>query len=132
MNLFETATRKAYRFPSSKGLLTVEDLWNLPLQSRSGFDLDNVAKTINAELRAQKEESFVDEASSPVKAELELKLEIVKHIIATFKAENAASRTAAERREQREQLMKILESKKVEGLQSLSIEELQSKIAELS
>ena len=34
MNLFEKATRKAFRFPTVKGEITVEQLWQLPLLAR--------------------------------------------------------------------------------------------------
>ena len=34
MNLFEKATRKAFRFPTGKGELTIEQLWQLPLLAR--------------------------------------------------------------------------------------------------
>jgi hypothetical protein len=47
-NLFERATRLKLRFSTNKNEITVEDLWELPLQSKTGFDLDNVAKRANA------------------------------------------------------------------------------------
>ena len=62
MNLFEIATRAKFRFDSLKGALTVEQLWELPLQSRTGVDLDTVAKGINASLKEVAEESFVPTA----------------------------------------------------------------------
>jgi hypothetical protein len=51
MNIFEQATRRAIRFESAKGDLSVEQLWDLPLQSRNQFDLDTVAKTVNRQLK---------------------------------------------------------------------------------
>jgi hypothetical protein len=35
MDLFETATRRNYRFPSAKGTLTVQQLWQLPLINKT-------------------------------------------------------------------------------------------------
>ena len=81
MNIFEQATRRAIRFESAKGDLSVEQLWDLPLQSRNQFDLDTVAKTVNRQLNAVTEESFVSVRENPAKETLSLKLEIVKHII---------------------------------------------------
>lgn len=42
-NIFEAATRYKYRFPF-KGMISVEDLWDLKLQ-----DLDSVFKLLNKE-----------------------------------------------------------------------------------
>ena len=131
-NLFEQAARKAFRFPSIKGFVTVEHLWDLPLQSKSGFDLDSVAKAINAELKEQKEESFVTTASTPYKAELEVKLDILKHIIAVKQAENEAARSLLARKAEREKLLEILEGKKTEGLNALSVADIEARIAALS
>lgn len=128
MNLFEQATRQALRFPSARGPLTTEQLWELPLQAKNGFDLDNTAKAINAELRDEKEESFVDTGTSPARATLELKLEILKHIIAVKKAENTAARDQAARRAEKQRLLEIMQGKKDEALTNLSIEEIQARI----
>ena len=84
MNLFEIASRKAYRFASLKGELTVEQLWQLPLTSRGGTDLDTLAKGIFKDLKATEEESFVSVNTNPRRGDLENKLEIIKHIIKFF------------------------------------------------
>ena len=63
-NIFETATRKALRFGTERGPVTVEQLWQMPLQSKNLFDLDNVAKSCNAKVKSFAEESFVTTASS--------------------------------------------------------------------
>jgi hypothetical protein len=81
-NLFQLASRQKFRFQSIKGELTTEQLWDLPLTARGGFNLDEVAKQVAAELKAAGEESFVKKNSNPAKAKLEAKLEIVKHLIA--------------------------------------------------
>ena len=48
MNIFEQATRQAFRFESPKGFLTVEDLWNLPLTNNTGrANLDGINAGIN-------------------------------------------------------------------------------------
>jgi hypothetical protein len=65
------------------GELTTEQLWDLPLTSgKNGPDLDTVAKTINAEIRAASEESFVGPSKTSKRTPLETKLEVVKAIIA--------------------------------------------------
>ena len=44
MNIFEYAARSKIRFQSTKGELTVEQLWDVPLRSRDDFNLNAVAK----------------------------------------------------------------------------------------
>lgn len=131
-NIFETATREKFRFASNKGMINVEALWDMPLTSRSGFDLDNVAKAVNAELKANTEESFVTTTTNPAKATLELKLEIVKHIIAAKQAENEAVKTAAAKRAEKQKLLEILEKKKDASLENLTEEQIAARLAALS
>jgi len=128
--LFELALRGKFRFDSVRGELTTEDLFQLPLTSRNGLDLDNVAKAVNAELKEMGEESFV-EVVSPRKTELEYKLEIVKYIIKMRKDENAAKLEFAKRKQEIEKIESLLERKSEEALSSLSEEELKSRLASL-
>lgn len=130
-NLFEYATREQLRFSSNRGMLSVEDLWELPLTSRDGCNLDSVAKATNNALKAMAEESFVETRSNPAKAIEERKLEIVKHIIAVKLEENATKRTAAARKEQKDKLLNILAEKQEGKLRELSVEEIQAQIAAL-
>jgi DNA gyrase/topoisomerase IV subunit A len=131
MNLFEYATRSALRFTSSKGALTTEQLWDLPLQSKTGFDLDNVAKSANAELKALTDDSFVATVEAPGKLMATSKLEIVKHIISVRLAENEAARSAAARKAEREKLLEILGDKQDEALKSLSADEIKQRLIAL-
>lgn len=127
INLFETATRLKFRFASTRGPISVEDLWDVPLTSRNNFDLDSIAKTVNAELKATGEESFVDtEKTNPAQAQLIAKLELVKHVIAVKIAERDAKASAAARKEQREKLAEIIGRKQDAELEGKSIEELRA------
>ncbi len=131
MNLFEFATRNAIRFSSIKGLITTEQLWDLPLQSKTNFDLDSVAKSAYAELKALTDDSFVATAEKPGKVQATAKLEIVKHIIAVRLAENEAARTAAARKVEREKLLGVLADKQDEALKNLTPEQIQQRLSEL-
>jgi hypothetical protein len=130
-NIFETATREKFRFPSTKGELTTEQLWALPLESRSNASLDDTAKRVNAELKAVTEESFVATTTNPAKKLLETKLEVVKHIIAVRLAENEAARTKMANKAEAEKLKEILDMKKTMALQNLSEEEINARLAAL-
>ena len=79
--MFEKASRLKLRFASATGNLTIEDLWDIPLTGPLGdLSLDDIAKKINRDIKEREEESFVIEKSSKSSI-LELKFEIVKHII---------------------------------------------------
>lgn len=132
-NIFEQASREKLRFPSIKGDLVIEQLWDLPLQTtRSNtVDLDSVARTVNADLKAVTEESFVQTRANPIKSQLTLKLDILKHIIATKQAENAEESRAAANKSEIARLKGLLAEKNDEALKGLSPEELEAKIKQL-
>ena len=132
MSLFELAARQKFRFMSSKGPLTAEQLFDLPLESKTGFDLDTVAKDVNAELQAVSVTSFVNTAGNPRKTELQSKLDLVVYIIQAKQAENAAARDKARRRAEREQLVELLNDKKKAELLNLPLEEIQRRLDALS
>lgn len=131
MNIFEQATRQKIRFPSAKGEFTTEQLWELPLTSKTGFDLDTVAREVNRDLKETAEESFVSTRANPARAQLELKLELVKHVIAVKITEADAREKAASRAQERQRLQEILARKQDAELEGLSVEDIQKRLAEL-
>ncbi|MBB2946582.1 hypothetical protein FB565_006350 [Actinoplanes lutulentus] len=131
MTIFEKATREKFRYPSTKGLLTTEQLWELPLTAKSGFSLDDVAKTVNAELKAIDTESFVATETNAAKATLETKLEVVKHVIAIRLAEDQAAKAAAAKKLEKEKLLAVLGRKQDAVLENLTEAELLARINNL-
>ena len=132
MNIFEQATRRAIRFESTKGDLSVEQLWDLPLQSRNQFDLDTIAKTVNRQLNDVTEESFVSVRENPAKETLSLKLEIVKHIISVKLQEAEEARNRANKASEKEKLLRLLDEKQNEALRALTPEEIQERLKALA
>ena len=130
-NLFLQATREKFRFESPKGDLSVEQLWDLPLTSRTGFDLDTVAKAVNADLKASNEESFVNVNNNPAVSRLQAKLEVVKAIIEVKLARAEATKKRVEKAAERQRLMEVLHSKKDQELQGLSVEEIERRLSQL-
>lgn len=125
------AIRKKFRFPSNAGNLTLEQLWDLPLQHKTGLDLDSVARNINNELRSITEESFVATTVDPRKPELEIKLSIVKEVIATKLAESAAQKERADRKIKRDKIMNALANHEEQALASASKDDLLKQLAAL-
>ena len=130
-NLFLQATREKFRFESSKGELSVEQLWDLPLTSRTGFDLDTVAKAVNANLKSSNEESFVNVSNNPAVSRLQAQLEVVKAIIEVKLAQAEATKKRVEKAAERQRLMEVLHSKKDQELQGLSVEEIERRLSQL-
>lgn len=130
--MFQKATRFKLRFDSPKGLLSTEDLWDLPLQSANPLrpNLDDVARSLHLQLKSGADVSFVDAAkkSDPT---IQLKFDLVKHIIDTRLAENAAAAAAAANKEKKQHLLGILAQKENEALAGQSIDELRAAIAAL-
>lgn len=131
-NIFILASRKKFRFSSSKGELSVEQLWDLPLVSKTGFDLDTIAKTVSRELKGMEEESFVETRSNPRRGDLEAMMEVVKTVIATKQADNRTATEKAARDSLRSKLREAIETKKDRQLGEMSIEELEAQLAALS
>lgn len=130
-NLFITASRKKFRFASERGDLTVENLWDLPLTSKNGFNLNAVAIGVNAELKGLAEESFVETSTNPRRKDLENMLEIVKYVIAVKQDEAKAATERVAKQELKRKLQEAIEAKEGEALQNASLEDLQAQLAAL-
>lgn len=135
MEMFEQASRLKVRFDSPQGLITTEDLWNLPLTSPSGnrANLDSIAVALHRQTKESAETvSFVTPSTSDAtSAELTLKFEIVKHVIAIRIAERDAAKDLADRREKKARLLELIAKKEDEALGGQSIEELRAAVASL-
>jgi hypothetical protein len=123
-NMFELASRTRVRF-SFKGLISVEDLWDLSLEN-----LDTIFKALNTELKQAKEESLLTTRSKK-DDELALKVELVKYVVKTKLEENAAKLEAKERKLKKQQIMEIMASKQDDALKTKSLEELSKMLNEL-
>ncbi len=132
MTIFETASRKKTRFESSVGLLSTEDLWDLPLTAKGTKpNLDLLARGVSAELRSLVEDSFVDERPDPRKSDLELKLDLLKAVIKHKLDARAAAEKAAQTEERKRRLLNALASKEEAALAGMSKEEIEAEIAKL-
>lgn len=127
---FEKATRNKVRFETNRGNITVEDLWDLPLTSKTGFSLDDIAKSFNRKLKESDEESFVTKSSSANEL-LKLKFELVKYVISVKLEENATAKINLENKEKKNKILSIIAQKQDEKLMGSSLEELQAMVNSL-
>jgi len=131
MNIFEVAARRKFRFASLQGLMMTESLFDLPLKSRSGADLDSVARDVSRKLKEETEESFVEVKPNQKRADLEVMLEIVKHVISVKVAEADRAKAAKARAEERSKILDAIAHAETAELQGKSKDELLKKLAEL-
>jgi aminopeptidase N len=130
--LFERASRAALRFNTARGQITTEDLWNMPLRSSNNFDLEHVAQTANSECAATPTVTFVDEPKPNSGSDLsQLKLDVVKYVIAVKLAEKDEKLKAAQRASEKATLEALLAKKQGDALESLTEPEIKERLAKL-
>jgi hypothetical protein len=128
MNKFELASKVKLRFNSGKGLVSVEDLWDLPLTGLPS--LNSIAISIYRSIKSDEEESFVSQAKTPAARKEErlqnIKLDIVKHIINAKEVAADAAAKRAETKALNQKLMGIIEAKEDDALAGKSLGKLKA------
>jgi hypothetical protein len=121
---FAKASRLKLRFESPAGMLSVEDLWDLPLTSNTGkASLDAIARDLNRKLKQEEDVSFV--VKTPKHDEgTQLKFELAKYIIDVRLEENERAAQAKANKEKKQQILALVAQKELEALGSSSLEDL--------
>lgn len=120
--MFDKVTRLKLRFESNKGLLSVEQVWDLSLTA-----LNEMAKGLSRQVKAAEtdEEDFIGTKSN-VDSELQLRFDVVKHIIGVKLKERDDSKDAAERKANNQVILELIQRKKQQELEGKSVEELEA------
>ena len=124
INIFEYAARNKIRFPF-KGMISVEDLYDLSLTN-----LDYIYKTLNKQIKQSEEESLLT-VKTNIDTELEVQIDIVKHIVSVKLAEQEAREKAAAKKAQKQKIMSIIATKEDEALKNSSVDDLRKMLDEL-
>ena len=118
-SIFEFATRNKLRFPY-KGSISVEDLWDL-----SQKQLNDVYKILKKELKlVSEEENLMSLEKEDPYIELNIKVEIVKHIFNVKKVEAQQREDAVIKAEKKQRILDILAKKQDDSLNNMSEDEL--------
>ena len=125
MSAFETATRRKLRFQTTRGNLTVEDLWDVPLTV-----LDEAYKALSRQIREAEDDSLLAKRDSGAE-EAALKRDLVKHVVEVRQAEAAEKQARTARRAQAARVRELIAQKQDEALSGKSTEELAALLAEL-
>ena len=107
--MFKQASKMKLRFATSKGNLSVEDLWDLSLPV-----LDKLAVSYDEELAKSPRKSFISNDTSAGNVELELKFNIVKEIITDKLKEKSDRDQAKQKAAERAKLLDLLDKKQSE------------------
>ena len=124
MNIFERAVREKTRF-NFKGNISVEELWDLSLTN-----LDTIYGNLETELEALPKKSLLSNNSN-ARDEIEFKQEIIKYIVETKKTEKEIATAERANSAKKQMLLEILEKKKNESYENMSVEELTALINNL-
>lgn len=129
--MFEKAARNKVRFTTPNGVLSVEELWELPLTSNAKqANLDAIAIQLDKELKDAGTTSFVKKTSKSDSI-TKLKFDIVLRVIEVRQAEAELAETKRSNSEKKQKLLSILAEKQDADLKGKSTEELQKLIGEL-
>ena len=127
-NIYKEALLNRVRFSTNVGLLTLEEVMDLPLTSKSGLSVDSLAVDLVNKLKNENKEivSLVNEDKEDIKRYVdELKLEVLKDIIEYKKALIEEKRKAQAENSEKRRIMEALARKKEDKYNDMSIEELE-------
>ena len=134
MNVFEVAALNKYRFETNGGVLTVEDLFDLPIKSERGrLDLYSIASGLAEGMGKNDNEMLAGIFSEEVKVntEAKTKFDIVQRVVEMKRAENKARLDKVNNKAEKEKLLEALARKKDQAIDQLSQEDLEAKLAAL-
>ncbi len=119
--MYKQASKLGLRFQTSKGLLSVEQLWHL-----NQTELSNSIKAVKKVLKKTDDDelSFLEDAKV-VDVENQLRFDILKDVYLSKKKESDESRDAAEAKIHNQKIDALIASKKDKKLEEMSIEDLE-------
>lgn len=124
VNIFEEATRKGLRF-QYKGNISVEDLWVLDVE-----ELDSLYRNLMEQQKQNEGVSLISEKKED--KTLQLKIDLVRHIVEKKLNEAEARKNEAERIAKRKMVLEIVADKQQETLRDMSLDELHDVLDKLS
>lgn len=120
--MYKKASRLNLRFATSKGSLSVEQLWSLSVN-----ELDEMAVALEEQYKGSGKKSFIN-GKSPKDDETKLRFDIVFDILNTKLTEQEEARVTAENKEHNEKILTLIMEKKDERLKKMSIKQLMDEL----
>lgn len=122
-NIYKYAAKNGLRF-FYRGVISVEELFDLDVTT-----LDSIYKNLKREQRDTNEESLIESKTS-ADTDLEIKIAIVTDIVKDKLEAVEKAKKAAEKKERKQKILNIIDTKQNEALQNKSIEELTQLLSE--
>lgn len=120
MSTFKQATREKLRFQTSKGILSVEQLWFLSLS-----DLDTLAVSLQEAYDKSKGKSFLDTRTTKDKG-LKLQFDVVLEILQDKKDELELAKEISEKNAYNDKIIDAIAKAQENELASKSVKELKA------
>ena len=126
MEIFKKASKKKLRFNTNRGVLSVEQLWDLSKEEIRHLVIiaRNIAKKSSGEVN-DSELSFLDAPAKTKATDDELRFEILKDIYLTKKSAEERAQKKAEVKASNKKLLELIARKQDEALEKKSIKELE-------
>ncbi len=122
MDNFKLASRQKLRVQTSRGLLPVENLWDLDLP-----ELDALAVSLETEHEQSGKKSFLRKTKASEKDKTaKLKFDVVLDILTTKAEEAQAATEAAERKEKNRKLLTLIAEKNDDSLKKKTVRQLEA------
>lgn len=119
LEIYRAASQQKLRIQTKRGLLSVEQLWDLPLD-----ELDALAVSLEQEHKESGKKSFLAKKSEKDKI-AKLKFDIVLDVLTTKVEEAQAASDAKDKKEHNEKILRLIMEKKDEALKGKSIKQLE-------
>lgn len=126
MKIFKKASKKKLRFSTNRGVLSVEQLWDLSKDEIRQLVIKarEAAKKSSGEVN-DSELSFLDAPAKTKATDDELRFEILKDIYLTKKSAEEKAQKKAEIKRNNQKLLELIARKQDEALEKKSIKELE-------
>lgn len=126
MEIFKKASKKKLRFSTNRGVLSVEQLWDLSKDEIRQLVIKarETAKKSSGEV-TDSELSFLDSPAKIKATDDELRFEILKDIYLTKKSAEEKAQKKAEVKASNKKLLELIARKQDEALEKKSIKELE-------
>ena len=126
MEIFKKASKKKLRFSTNRGVLSVEQLWDLSKDEIRQLVIKarEAAKKSSGEVN-DSELSFLDAPAKTKATDDELRFEILKDIYLTKKSAEEMAQKKAEVKASNKKLLELIARKQDEALEKKSIKELE-------
>ncbi len=127
MNIFLEASKQKLRFPTAIGNLSVEQLWDLPLETGTAnlyVLAEQLQETIAGEKKPSKALSFFKKEKR-TNSKASLQFAIVEAIVTTRVEEVEEKEVAAVNKSKKAEIGKLIEAKKAEAMGQLSLADLE-------